>query len=124
MAFKSTIVDRMYQVASTVSAKTPEPRQVEHEEDHELRIRTHERPEDPRYLKEEEWEDSWVRRNQFEHDCRASRRKDDELSPSATAVPPVPHCWPIECSTMSHGITDPGEIWTYARDKEISVHGS
>ena len=22
------------------------------------------------------------------------------------------------------GITDPGEIWTYARDKEISVHGS
>jgi hypothetical protein len=22
------------------------------------------------------------------------------------------------------GITDPGEIWTYARDKEISVHGA
>jgi hypothetical protein len=22
------------------------------------------------------------------------------------------------------GITDPGEIWTYARDKEISIHGA
>ena len=58
MASQGAIVHRMYQVASTVSAKTPEPRQVEHEKDHELRIRTHERPEDPRYLKEEEWEDS------------------------------------------------------------------
>jgi len=56
MAFKSAIVDRMYQGANTVSAKTPEPRQAEHEEDHEPRIRTHERPEDPRYLKEEGWE--------------------------------------------------------------------
>ena len=22
------------------------------------------------------------------------------------------------------GITDPGEIWNYARDKEISIHGA
>jgi hypothetical protein len=58
MAFKSTIVDRICQVASTVSAKTPEPLQAEHEEDHEPRIRTYERPEDPRYLKEEGWEAS------------------------------------------------------------------
>jgi len=44
MPFKSAIVDLMYQVASTLSAKTPELRQAEHGEDHEPRIRTHERP--------------------------------------------------------------------------------
>jgi hypothetical protein len=71
----------MDQVASTVAAKTPEPHQAEHEEDHELRIRTLERPEDPRYLKVEGWEASRGRIIQFEHDCQASRRKDDKLSP-------------------------------------------
>jgi hypothetical protein len=29
--------------------------------------------------------------------------------------------WPQEARSM--GITDPGEVWRYAREKEISIHG-